>query len=345
MKATMLFGPGDVRVVDVPEPQILEPTDAVLRVVLACICGSDLWPYKDMPVTPEGRGKGHEVIGIVERTGENVSRVAVGDLVLAPFVCSDNTCDFCREGLHTSCRNMTPFGGDGISGAQAEKVRIPHADGTLVQVPVGIDSPLLPSILTLTDVMCTGYHAAVRAGVASGDTVVVIGDGAVGLCAVIAAKLHGAERIILMGRHTTRTNLGREFGATDVIAERDEEGIAALHELTGGDGVAKVLECVGTTSSVTMALEICRAGGVVSCVGAPQYSQVPLNFGTFLRNITVTGGIATARSYIEILMPLILDGKIHPGKVFDLDVTLDQVPSGYEAMASRQALKVLVRPE
>lgn len=344
MRATFLYGAGDVRVVDVPEPTLVAPTDAILSVVLACICGSDLWDYQAMPDNPGGRGKGHEVIGVVESIGAEVIDFAVGDLVLAPFVCSDNTCDFCQEGLHSSCRNVSFFGGDSTPGAQAEKVRIQQADGTLVKVPVSVDSPLLPSILTLTDVMCTGHHAAVCADVSPGDTVVVIGDGAVGLCAVIAAKRRGAERIILMGRHTARTDLGREFGATDVVAERDEEGVAKVRELTGGDGAAKVLECVGTSSTISMALGICRDGGVVSCVGAPQYSEAPLNFGTFLRNITVTGGVAPARAYIEELMPDILAGTINPGKVFDQEITLDDVAVGYKAMADRQALKTIVRP-
>lgn len=344
MRATYLYGASDVRVVEVPEPTLVAPTDAILTVVLACICGSDLWDYQDMPDLPGGRGKGHEVIGVVDSIGAEVKQFAVGDIVLAPFVCSDNTCDFCLEGLHSSCRNVSFFGGDGTSGAQAEKVRIQQADGTLVKVPVAVDSPLLPSILTLTDVMCTGHHAAVCADVSPGDTVVVIGDGAVGLCAVIAAKRLGAERIILMGRHTARTDLGREFGATDVVTERDEEGIAKIRELTGGDGAAKVLECVGTSATIATALGICRAGGIVSCVGAPQYSEAPLNFGTFLRNITVTGGVAPARAYINELMPDILNGNITPGRVFDQEIALDDIALGYAAMAERRALKTIVRP-
>ena len=226
---------------------------------------------------------------------------------------------------------------------QAEAARIPNADGTMVKLPVGTDSPLLPDLLSLSDVLCTGYHAAVTAGVRAGDTVTVIGDGAVGLSAVIAAKKKGAERIILVSRHETRSALGREYGATDIVAERDEDGIARIKDLTKGDGTHRVLEAVGTQSAIDMAIAVCRAGGVIGRVGAAQYANVPLDFGTIMRNITVTGGVAPARKYIAELMPDILDGTINPGKMFDIEVGIDDIATGYKAMADRTKIKALVR--
>jgi threonine dehydrogenase-like Zn-dependent dehydrogenase len=257
--------------------------------------------------------------------------------------CGDSTCDFCREGLQTSCRHGGLWGGD-LDGGQGEAVRVPQAQGTLVKLPAGEDSALLPSLLTLSDVFCTGHHCAVTAGVSPRTSVTVIGDGAVGLSAVLAARRLGAERIVLMGRHKDRTDLGREFGATDVIAERGEEGIEKVRELTGGDGTHTVLECVGLKPAIDMAFGVVRDGGVVSRVGAPQYAEVPMDFGTFMRNITLTGGVAPARAYIEELLPDVLDGTVEPGRVFDRTVDLEGVPDGYRAMASREALKVLIRP-
>lgn len=335
-----MYGAGDVRVEDVPDPRVKEPTDAVVRVVRACICGSDLHPYHSMPAVERGRKMGHEFIGVVEDTGAEVTTVRRGDFVIAPFAYSDGTCEFCREGLQTSCRNGGPFGG-----GQAEAVRVPQADGTLVKAPVGEDSALLPSLLTLSDVFLTGHHAAVRAGVGARTTVVVIGDGAVGLSAVLAARRLGAERIVLMGRHPARTDLGREFGATDVVAERGEEGIARVRELTGGDGAHAVLECVGYLPAYEQAVGVVRAGGTISRVGAPQYEEAPIGPASlFSRNITLTGGPAPVRAYLEELLPEVLDGRIEPGKVFDRTVDLEGVPDGYRAMDAREALKVLVRP-
>ncbi len=267
-----------------------------------------------------------------------------GDVVVAPFVWADNTCDFCREGLHTSCRHGGYWGADDVDGGQGEAVRVPQADGTLVKLPVGEDSALLPSLLTLSDVFPTGHHCAVTAGVNDRTAVTVIGDGAVGLCAVLAAKRLGARRIILMGRHKDRTDLGREFGATDIVAERGDEGIEKVKELTGGDGTHTVLECVGLESALDTAFGVVRAGGTVSRVGAPQYETVKMGFPLFLRNITLTGGIAPARAYIEELLPDILDGHVRPGRVFDRTLGLDQIADGYRAMADRQALKVLIQP-
>src|SRR6266702_4213053 len=245
MRATLLYQAGDVRVEDVADPKIQQPTDAVIRIVVGCICGSDLWPYKSAPFTEHPRQMGHEFIGVVEETGSDVKNVKPGELVVVPFTHADNTCEYCRRGLHTSCRHGGQWGVNGVDGGQGQAARIPYADGTLVKLPVDEDSALLPDLLTLSDVLCTGYHAARTAGVVPGESVTVIGDGAVGLCAVIAAKLLGAERIILMGRHTQRTGLGREFGATDVVAGRGQDGVNAVKQLTGGFGTDRVLECVG----------------------------------------------------------------------------------------------------
>ncbi|MGW1887183.1 zinc-dependent alcohol dehydrogenase family protein [Streptomyces sp. NPDC001970] len=346
MKAIVLYGAGDVRVEEVPDPTIQQPTDAIVRVVAGCVCGSDLWPYQTLPASGSGRRMGHEFLGVIEETGSQVSGLRRGQFVVAPFVWSDNTCDFCREGLQSSCRHGGTWGtwGHDLDGGQGEAVRVPLADGTLVPLPVEEDSALIPSLLTLSDVLCTGYHSAVTGGVRQGSTVTVIGDGAVGLSAVISAKRLGAERIILMGRHTDRTDLGREFGATDVVAARGEEGIAAVLELTGGDGTHAVLECVGTRDSLQTSFSIARPGGTVSCVGAPQYEDVTMDFGLFTKNIHLTGGVAPARKYIPELLPDVLSGAIEPGKVFDRTVGLDEVPKAYRAMNDREALKVLIRP-
>lgn len=344
MKATLIYGAGDVRIEEVPDPTLREPTDALVRVLRSCICGSDLWPYGSKKSSDQGDRIGHEFLGVVEDTGSDVGDLKAGDVVIAPFVWADNTCDFCREGLQTSCRHGGAWGGPGVDGGQGEAVRVPQAQGTLVKVPVGEDSDLLPSLLTLSDVFSTGHHCAVTAGVTEGSTVTVIGDGAVGLSAVLAAKRLGAEQIILMGRHTSRTDLGVEFGATDVVAERGDEGIEKVRELTGGDGTQLVLECVGHESAIEMAFGSVRAGGTVSRVGVPQYSKVAAGPDFFMRNITLTGGVAPARAYIDELLPDVLDGKIEPGRVFDRTVDLDGVPAGYQAMADREALKVMITP-
>jgi threonine dehydrogenase-like Zn-dependent dehydrogenase len=338
-----MYGAGDVRVETVPTPVIQEPTDAVVRIVAGCICGSDLWPFASKPETADGSRMGHEFVGVVEELGSETSGLTVGDFVIAPFVASDGTCDFCREGLQTSCRHGGHWGGT-EDGGQGEFARVPQASGTLVVVPAGFDEKLIPSLLSLSDVMSTGYHAARKARIEPGQTVTVIGDGAVGLSAVLSAKLMGASRIILMGRHEARTALGREFGATDVVAERGDEGIARVEELTGGDGTHVVLEAVGLKPAIETAIAVVRDGGTISRVGAPQFSEVPLGFPEFMRNITLTGGVAPARAYIDELLPLVLDGTIDPGRVFDRTIGLDEVPAGYQAMADREALKVLVRP-
>ncbi|MFB9908803.1 zinc-dependent alcohol dehydrogenase family protein [Allokutzneria oryzae] len=345
MQATVIYGAGDVRVERVPDPEIIEPTDAVVRVVRSCICGSDLWPYADMKPSEQGRRIGHEFLGVVEDIGSEVSGLSRGDLVVAPFVFSDNTCEFCVEGLHTSCLHGGDWGSDQVDAGQGEAVRVPQADGTLVKLPSSAaagDAALLPSLLTLSDVFSTGHHAAVKAGVNERTTVTVIGDGAVGLCAVLAARRLGAERIILMGRHTARTDLGREFGATDVVAERGKEGTEKIRELTGGRGTHTVLECVGTLPAFETAMRVVRAGGVVSRVGVPQYKDGPIGGLQFGRNVTVTGGVAPARHYIPQLLPDVLDGRIEPGRVFDRTIGIGEVPDGYRAMADREALKVQI---
>lgn len=344
MRATVIHGAGDVRVEDVPDPKLQAPTDAIVRVLRSCICGSDLWPYGSMDSSPEGERIGHEFLGVVEETGSDVSGLKSGDVVVAPFVWADNSCDFCQEGLQTSCRHGGMWGMGGVDGGQGEAVRVPQAQGTLVKLGVGEDHELLPSLLTLSDVFPTGHHCAVTAGVTPRTSVTVIGDGAVGLSAVLAAKRLGAEQIVLMGRHDDRTELGREFGATDVVPERGEEGIQKVRDLTGGDGTHRVLECVGTRPALEMGLGVARAGGVVSRVGAPQYEDAPFGFGPFFRNITLTGGVAPARAYIDELLPEVLDGKIQPGKVFNHTVDIEGVPDGYRAMSDREALKVLVKP-
>ncbi|WP_392673901.1 alcohol dehydrogenase catalytic domain-containing protein [Streptomyces sp. LN785] len=343
MRATILHEAGDVRVEDAPDPVIEQPTDAVVRTVRSCVCGSDLHPFHSLSAADGPTPMGHEFIGVVEELGSEVSGLNRGDLVVSPFAFADNTCEYCREGLHTSCPKGGWYGAGGIGGAQAEAVRVPQAQGTLVKLPPGVDSALLPSLLTLADVYGTGYHAAKQARVREGDTVTVIGDGAVGLLAVLSAKQLGAERIILMGRHKDRTDLGRFFGATDVIAERGEEGIAKLRDLTGGHGTRAVLEAVGHMPAYEMAVGVVRPGGVISRVGVPQYEDAPVGFGSlFGPNITLTGGPAPVRAYIDELLPAVLDGAVDPGRVFDRTVSLEEVPDGYRAMDRREALKVMI---
>jgi threonine dehydrogenase-like Zn-dependent dehydrogenase len=347
MRAALMHQAGDVRIEDVPDSRIKNPTDALVRVTASCICGSDLHPYHQMTAEDGPARMGHEVIGIVEEVGSEVATLTPGDLVVSPFAISDNVCEFCRENLQTSCIHHEATFLDGIDdeGGQAEAIRIPLADGTLVKLPVAPDSAFIPSLLTLADVLGTGHHAARMAGVQPGQRVTVIGDGAVGLMAVLSARRLGAEQIILMGRHTDRTDLGREFGATDVVAERGDEGIAKVRELTGGHGTHAVLEAVGHMPAYEQALGVVRPGGVISRVGVPQYEDAPVGFsGLFGGNIRLAGGPAPVRAYIEELMPDILDGTIEPGKVFDTTTDLDGVPAGYRDMDERRRLKVLVRP-
>jgi threonine dehydrogenase-like Zn-dependent dehydrogenase len=346
MKATVMYGAGDVRVENVPDPRILKPTDALVRVTRAAICGSDLWPYKLMDPAEQGIQRGHEFIGIVEAVGSEVRTLKKGDFVITPFAYSDGTCEICRDGIYTSCTHGGFFGSgfEGVGGGQSEAVRVPLADGTLFVVPGNNGIDLLPSLLTLTDVMGTGHHAAVTARVSNGKTAAVVGDGAVGLCGVIAAKRLGADRIIIMGRHPARIALAREFGATDVVSERGEERVERVRSLTGGLGVHSVLECVGSQEAMQTAIAIARAGGAVGRVGVPHYESIPHTDMAFYGNVTVSGGPAPVRAYMEELIPDVLEGKINPGRVFDLTVDLDGVPGGYSAMNDRTAVKVMVKP-
>ena len=344
MRATVMYAAGDVRVENVPDPTIVEPTDAIVRVTHACICGSDLWPYKNMEHSDTGRVMGHEAIGVVEAVGADVRTLKERDLVVMPFAFSDGTCAFCHDGLQTSCEHGGFFGTTEVPGAQAEAVRVPQADGTLFVLPVGKDDALLPSLLTLSDVMGTGHHAAVTARVGPGKSAAVVGDGAVGLCGVIAAKRLGAERIIIMGRHADRIALAREFGATDVVSERGEEAVEHVKELTDGYGVHSVLECVGLEQSELTAIEIARPGGSVGRVGVPQDEKIPASQPAFYNNISVGGGPAPVRAYVEELLPDVLEGRIEPGRVFDRVIALDEVPDGYRAMNDRESIKVMVKP-
>jgi threonine dehydrogenase-like Zn-dependent dehydrogenase len=344
MRAAIMPKAHEVRIENVPDARIEEPTDALIRITRACICGSDLWPYNGGP-NVEGQRMGHEAIGVVEDVGSEVQRIRRGQVVIMPFADSDGTCIFCEEGLQTACVHRGFFGnGTGLDGAQAEALRIPFADGTLYPLNVGEDDALMPSLLTLSDVMGTGHHAAITARVRPGGSVAVIGDGAVGICGVIAAKRLGAEQIIIMGRHEKRIALAREFGATDVVTERGEEAIARVRDLTGGLGVQSVLECVGTGKAMDTSMGIVRPGGAVGRVGVPHYEAINGAQMMFYNNVIVAGGPAPTRAYIDELLPDVMDAVIEPGRVFDRVVDLDGVPEGYRAMNEREALKVLIRP-
>lgn len=343
MRATIMYRAGDVRIEDVADATIVQPTDAIVRVTRACICGSDLWPYKLMEPSERGQRMGHEAIGVVEDVGSQVRRIRRGDFVIMPFAFSDGSCQFCEEGLNTSCEQGGFFGVQ-TPGAQAEAVRIPHADGTLYALPTPADEALMASVLTLSDVMGTGHHAALGAGVQAGKRVAVIGDGAVGLCGVIAARRMGAEQIVIMGRHEDRIELAKAFGATDVVSERGDEAVERIRQLTGGFGVHCVLECVGSAQSMETAMGIVRPGGAIGRVGVPHYDVIPAAQQGFYQNITVTGGPAPVCAYIDELLPDVVEGRIEPGRVFDRVVGIEQVPDGYRAMDARESIKVMVRP-
>ncbi|MEW2353728.1 alcohol dehydrogenase catalytic domain-containing protein [Spirillospora sp. NPDC029432] len=341
MRAAVLYGPGDVRVEEVPDPRITAPTDALVRVLLAGVCGSDLWAYRRGAAPGPGIRIGHEFVGVVTRVGDRVGTVRPGDVVVAPFRWSDGTCEFCRAGLHTSCLNGGSWGG-ALDGGQGEAVRVPLADGTLVPVPAGPDDPRLPAVLALADVMCTGEHAARAARVGPGGDVAVIGDGAVALCAVLAAARHGARRIAVAGAHPDRLRLAEAFGATDVLTARGGEAVEWLRGLSGGHGFPSVLECVGTGLALRTALDAARPGGAVGYVGVPQDGEGVDVRTFFRRNVTLAGGVTPARAYIAGLLPEVLSGALDPSPVFDRTVGLDAVPDGYAAMARREALKVMV---
>ncbi len=343
MRATVIHAPFDVRLSDVPDTGLQDPTDALVRVVASCICGSDLWPYRGENPVPEPRRIGHEFVGVVEAVGADVRTVKVGDFVVAPFTFSDGTCPNCLAGVQSACVNGTAWGAGGFDGAQAEAVRVPYADGTLVATPTAPADELVPSLLALSDVMATGWHAAVAARVQPGQTVVVVGDGAVGLSGVLAASRMGAERVVAMSRHASRQALAREFGATDVVAARGEEAVAAVRELTKGVGADAVLECVGTGESMTTAIESARAGATVGYVGVPHGVELPIRT-MFSNNVAVAGGVAPVRQYLPQLMDDVLSGAIDPGLVFDLTLPLAEVAEGYTAMHERRAIKTLLRP-
>ncbi|MCW2603336.1 MAG: dehydrogenase [Pseudonocardiales bacterium] len=344
MKAAIFKGKGRIVVEERPKPEVDAPTDAIVRVVLACVCGSDLWFYRGISDLAHG-GVGHEFIGVVDSVGADVSTVKAGDFVIAPFAYSDGTCENCENGFQTACLHGGFFGqgGDG-DGGQAEFVRVPHADGTLVPVPgTGFSDETLASLLALTDVMATGFHAAVSAEVEAGDTVAVVGDGAVGLSGVLAARMVGAKRIIVLGStHEDRHALAREWGATDIIDVRGGAAVQALMDLTGGYGADAVLECVGTAASVKTAFAIARPGSIVGRVGVPHDVALDAE-GTFYRNVGMRGGPAPARAYQPELLRAVLAGEINPGRVFDLTVDLDDIAEGYAAMDERRSIKALVK--
>jgi len=348
MQATTIYAPGDVRLEDQPDPSIQKPTDAVVKVLAACICGSDLWYYRGDNPVEQPYPIGHEFVGVVEEVGSDVRSLRQGDFVIAPFMYSDNTCPHCRFGVQSACSTGGFWGfpdRDGlmVDGGQGEYVRVPLADGTLVSTRENPDAAMVPSLLALSDVMGTGWHAAVAAGVSEGDTVVVVGDGAVGLSGVLAASRMGAERVVAMSRHGSRQGIARSFGATDVVAERGEAGEAAVLELTGGVGADAVLECVGTGQAMNTALAVARPGATVGYVGVPHGVELPVG-EMFARNVGVAGGIAPVRQYLPALRDDVLSGQINPGLVFDLELPLDQVAQGYAAMDERRAIKTLLRP-
>ncbi len=339
MRATVLHSPGDIRLETLPDPVLEEDTDAIVRVVAACVCGSDLWPYRGIGrAQTEPHQIGHEHVGIVEHVGSAVADVATGDFVIAPFMYSDNTCVHCRNGVQTSCVN-----GGGYTGCQAELVRVPQADGTLVTVPGEVDDDQLPHLLALSDVFPTGHHAAISAGVTAGSTVAVVGDGAVGLSAVLAAKRLGASTIVAMSRHADRQELAVRFGADHVVSTRGKEGAAEVREILDGIGADAVLECVGTGGSMKQAFLSLRPGGAVGYVGVPHDVElnVPAMFG---RNQALAGGVAPVRKYLEELVPEVLSGALRPGAVFDQTFALDRVSDAYRAMDERTSIKAMLRP-
>jgi threonine dehydrogenase-like Zn-dependent dehydrogenase len=338
MRATTIHAPGDIRFEDVPDPRIEKPTDAIVKVVAGCICGSDLWPYRGENDVTAGATIGHECVGVVEEIGSEVTETRVGDFVIVPFCHCDNTCAHCRAGVQSACVN----GGFTESG-QGEYARVTQADGSLVRTDGAPDASMIPSLLSLSDVMATGWHAAVAAGVQPGHTVVVVGDGAVGLSGVLAASQLGAERVIAMSRHEPRQEIARGFGATHVVAERGEEGEARIADLTDGVGADAVLECVGTDTAMRTAFTVARPGSTVGFVGVPHGVELPVR-RMFQKNVGLAGGMAPVRRYLPDLLERVLSGAIDPGRVFDLTVPMAEVADGYRAMDERRAIKVLLQP-
>ncbi len=345
MKATVYHGTRDVRVETVPDPSILAPTDAIVRVTRAAICGSDLWFYRGITPWEPGERTGHEFVGVIEAIGSDVRSLAIGDAVIAPFAISDGTCEFCHLGLQTSCLHGD-FWGSEKNGGQAEMVRVPYADGTLVKMSdvMAHDDAMLAHAATLSDVMGTGHHGAVTAGTKRGGTVVVIGDGAVGLCAVhSAAKLLDAEHIIAVGHNAHRLELAREFGATTILNSHDDGVAETILELTKG-GSPSVVEAVGNQESLDLAVAVARPGGTLTFVGVPHNVEKPDLRGIFLKNVSLRGGLAPVRAYLEDLIAATSAKRITPGRVFDLELAINDTPKGYAAMDERRAIKVLLRP-
>lgn len=338
MQATLLYGPRDIRFEECPDPQILKPTDAIIRVSAACVCGSDLWPYRGIQATSGPMPMGHEYCGVVEEVGRDVKGVNPGQFVIGSFFASDNVCAVCNYGYQSSCQQA-----EFVGGAQAPLLRVPLADGTLVATPLMSTKAQLPDLLALSDVMGTGWFGAEAAQVKPGSTVAVVGDGAVGLLAILSAKVMGASRIIAMSRHPQRQQLARTFGATDIVEERGTEGVARIKELTKGIGVDSAVECVGTMESMTQAIDATRAGGHVGYVGVP-HGVALKGEELFFKHVHLHGGPAPVRKYLPHLIGLTLDGKINPGLVFDLQLPLNQVAEGYRAMDERRAVKALLIP-
>ncbi|MFG2026177.1 zinc-dependent alcohol dehydrogenase family protein [Streptomyces sp. NPDC048825] len=338
MRATIIHAPGDIRVEDVPAPEIINPTDTIIRTAVTCVCGSDLWPYRGIEPVDEPHPMGHEYVGVVEEVGSEVTSVKPGQFVVGSFATSDNTCPNCQAGYQSNCVRR-----EFMSTCQADYVRIPNAHGTLVATPDLPADEFVPSLLAVSDVMGTGWYAAVAAEVKPGSTAVVVGDGAVGLCGIIAAKELGADRIIAMSRHEPRQKLALEFGATDIISERGEEGIARMKELTNGVGADSALECVGTPEAMQQALRSTRPGGNVGFVGVPHDVAID-GQELFFSHVGLRGGPAPVRNYLPDLIQRVLDGRINPGKVFDLTLPLEQVAEGYQAMDERRAIKALLTP-
>lgn len=341
MKAALFKGPHDVEIGERPDPKIQEPTDAIVRVVRSCVCGSDLWYYRG--VNPhDSQVIGHELIGVIEAVGDEVTELKPGDFVIAPFTYNDGTCANCQAGFQANCIHGAPFSVN-TDGGQGQLVRSPYADATLVKVP-GSDfsEDMLASFTALSDVMCTGYHAAISAEVKGGDTVAVVGDGAVGLCGIIAAKKLGAKRIIALSRNPARQEVAKEFGATDIVPERGDEAVQKVMELTEGVGVDAALECVGTDQSIETAVAITRSGGIVGAVGVPTYKDFKYQ-SAFGKNVGLRGGIAPARQYIPELLDDVLAGRINPGRVFDFTTDLDHIAEAYAAMDERRAIKSLLK--
>ena len=339
MRGVIMHGPRDVRVEDRRDPEIEEPTDAIIRIAATCICGSDLWPYRGTD-TADHTPMRHEYVGVVEETGAEVHNVKVGDFVVGSFFASDNTCEICQAGYQSRCIHYIGMGG---IGTQAERARVPLADGTLVATPGQPDADLIPSLLAASDVLGTGWFAAVAAEAGPGKTVAVVGDGAVGLLGVLAAKQLGAQRIIAMSRHADRQALARRFGATDIVEERGDEGVAAIKALTGGLGAHSVIEAVGTQESMMQAIRATRPGGHLGYVGVSHDVELP-GEELFFSGIHLHGGPAPVRAYLETAIDQVLAGEIDPGRVFDRELPLDQASEAYRLMDSREALKVALRP-